>query len=520
MITHALVLAALLLPLQDDPFEIPGEEAEVGLVSTSVDPVEAKVGEVVRVKLSIRVREGWHFYSVTSDPGVSIPASFKLDEGVPAVAAGVLLEPKPKTWNFFGTDYPVHEGEVELSLPVRISGEAKEGKVVLSGRLLGQVCAEVCLNVDIPFRVEIGILPGAVQQGPSEEAKELLEKGFMGFLLACIVGGLISLIMPCVYPLIPITLTFFAKQSDGSKARTTGLAFMYGLGIIVTFTGLGLLLSRVIGAVGARVFAADPWVNLVIAAIFLLLAFALLGMFELKLPGFITNRVGGGAPKQGFFGAFVLGLIFSIVTFTCTIPVAGGLLSLAASGGNAGWALSGMVVYSVTMAFPFLMLGVFPGLLQAIPRSGGWLETVKVGAGFLELALVFYYLAKADFGFFGLGGYMSREMVLAVWVGLMVATSAWLLGVWRFNKDPESKGIGFGRATWAFLFGVFGIWLATGLVGNHLGAFETVLPISEKRVQTGTGSGEAAGEFLDYDEALAAAKKESKPVFVDFTGFT
>jgi thiol:disulfide interchange protein DsbD len=145
---------------------------------------------------------------------------------------------------------------------------------------------------------------------------------------------------------------------------------------------------------------------------------------------------------------------------------------------------------------------------------------VKVGAGFLELALVFYYLAKADFGFFGLGGYMSREMVLAVWVGLMVATSAWLLGVWRFNKDPESKGIGFGRATWAFLFGVFGIWLATGLVGNHLGAFETVLPISEKRVQTGTGSGEAAGEFLDYDEALAAAKKESKPVFVDFTGFT
>lgn len=624
MITHALVLAALLLPLQDDPFGIPGEEAEVELTSTSIEPGEAKVGDVVQVKLGVRVKEGWHYYSCTADPKGTIPAYFELDESVPARPGGVIIEPTPKTWNFFGTDYPVHEGEFVLSLPVVITGDAKEGDIVLSGKLCGQVCEEVCLNVELPFRVSLKVLPGGVEAptllapangittsdstaafdwsdvtgatydlqmddsaefdspeidetgltvsgytpptaladgtcfwrvrakdssgnvgtwnaawtftvnattGPavpeeggkkvqSEEAKELLEKGFLGFLLACVFGGLISLIMPCVYPLIPITLTFFVKQSSGSKARTTGLAFMYGLGIIVTFTGLGFLLSKVIGVVGARVFAADPWVNLVIAAIFLLLGFSLLGMFELKLPGFLTNRVSGGAPKQGGLGAFGLGLIFAIVTFTCTIPVAGGLLSLAASGGNAGWALAGMLVYSITMAFPFLMLGLFPGLLQKIPRSGGWLETVKVGAGFLEIALVFYYLAKADFGFFGLEGYMSREMVLAIWVGLMVATSAWLLGVWRFNNDPESKGIGFGRATWAFLFGVFGIWLATGLVGNHLGAFETVLPISENSGSSRPGGVEKPEEFRDYDEALAAAKKESKPVFVDFTGFT
>ncbi len=540
MITKALVLLALFCTPQEDGFDFPGEGPEVEIVSTSIDPAEAKVGEVVQVKLGILIKEGWHYNSITIDPKKGTPAFFKLDKEVPGRVGGKIIEPKPKEWNFFGNKLPVHEGELELSLPILITGDAKEGDLVLSGILGGQVCKDVCLNVNLPFRTTVKVLPGGVwppkdqgeeatpegqseeakPEGQSEEAKELLEKGFLGFLLACVFGGLISLIMPCVYPLIPITLTFFVKQSGGSKSRSTGLAFMYGLGIIVTFTGLGFLLSKVIGAVGARVFAADPWVNLGIAAIFLLLAFALLGLFELKLPGFVTNRVSGGAPKQGFLGAFGLGLIFAVVTFTCTIPVAGGLLSLAASGGNAAWALAGMLVYSITMAFPFLMLGLFPGLLQTIPRSGGWLQTVKVAAGFLELALVFYYLAKADFGFFGLEGYMSREMVLAIWVGLMLATAAWLLGIWRFSKDPEPKGIGFGRASWAFLFGVFGIWLATGLLGNSLGAFETVLPISSNSGQSQSGGGEETEGYRDYDEALAAAKRESRPVFIDFTGFT
>ena len=556
MILKTLVLLALLAsPQDDDPFGIPGEGLEVELTSTSVEPAEAKIGEVVHVRLGVQVKEGWHYYSLTADPESTIPAFFEIDKGGPAEAAGDLIEPKPKSWDFFGTVYPVHEGSFEISLPVRLTGEAKEGEVTLSGRLGGQVCEEVCLNVDLPFQVVINVLPGgtavpaqiepetpsAEKKPPeqSEEAKELLEKGFLGFLLACVMGGLISLIMPCVYPLIPITLTFFVKQSGGTKARSAGLAFMYGLGIIVTFTGLGFLLSKVIGAVGARVFAGDPWVNLVIAGVFLILAVSLLGMFELKLPGFITNKAAGSSPKQGFAGAFGLGLIFAVVTFTCTIPVAGGLLSLAAGGGSPGWALSGMLVYSITMAFPFILLGLFPELLQKIPRSGGWLQTVKVGAGFLELALVFYYLAKADFGFFGIDGFiMSREMVLAIWVAIMMATTLWLLGMWRFSKDPETKGIGYGRGFWAFLTGVFTFWLATGLAGNHLGGFETVLPISNDlhrpmRVETdlariktlikegGTEQvSDIKEEYLDYDEALKAAKHHSKAVFIDFTGFT
>ena len=556
MILKTLFLLALLAsPQDDDPFGIPDEGAEVQITSIAVEPAEAKIGEVVHVKLGVEVLEGWHYYSLTADPESTIPAFFEIDKGGPAEAAGDLIEPKPKPWDFFGTVYPVHEGSFEISLPVRLTGEAKEGEVTLSGRLGGQVCEEVCLNVDLPFEVVINVLPGgtavpaqiepetpsAEKKPPeqSEEAKELLEKGFLGFLLACVMGGLISLIMPCVYPLIPITLTFFVKQSGGTKARSAGLAFMYGLGIIVTFTGLGFLLSKVIGAVGARVFAGDPWVNLVIAAVFLVLAVSLLGMFELKLPGFITNKAAGSSPKQGFFGAFGLGLIFAVVTFTCTIPVAGGLLSLAAGGGSAGWALSGMLVYSITMAFPFFLLGFFPGLLKKIPQSGGWLQTVKVGAGFLELALVFYYLAKADFGFFGIDGFlMSREMVLAIWVAIMMATALWLLGIWRFNKDPEVKGIGYGRGFWAFLTGVFTFWLATGLAGNHLGGFETVLPISNDlhrpmRVETdlariktlikegGTEQvSDIKEEYLDYDEALKAAKHHSKAVFIDFTGFT
>lgn len=331
-----------------------------------------------------------------------------------------------------------------------------------------------------------------------------LKSGLWVFLGICVLGGAISLLMPCVYPLIPVTLTFFIKQSGGSRGKTSALALLYGLGIILTFTGLGFGLSIVMGAAGAQTFAANPWVNIVIAVVFFVMALSLLGWFELRLPGFISDRA-SGAPKQGLLGAFGLGLIFAVVTFTCTIPIAAILMGMAATGAKS-WALLGMLTYSVTMAAPFLVLALFPQLLQKIPRSGGWLQTLKVGTGFLELALAFYYFAKSDFSWGW--GLMSRDLNLAIWIAILLAGATWLFGIWRFPHDDKVEHVGYGRALWAIVFSIFAFFLLAGLSGRALGGFDAILPR------------EPGKEYTSLEAGLEAAKKEKKLVFLEFTGFS
>lgn len=389
----------------------------------------------------------------------------------------------------------VKGGRIEIDVLVR---DAKAGKQPVAGVL--RVKLEDGRTAQEKFTGELEIL--AKRQASGDDP---LAKGLWFFLGLCVAGGAISLLMPCVYPLIPITLTFFIKQSGGSRGKTSGLAFMYGLGIIVTFTGLGFLLSIVLGAAGAQTFAANPWVNLVIGVLFVVLALSLLGWFELKLPGFITDSVAGGAPKQGFLGAFGLGLIFAVVTFTCTIPIAATLMAMAAQG-KSGWALGGMFTYSLTMAAPFLVLAIFPGIVQKIPRSGGWLLTMKITTGFLELALAVYYLAKSDFSWgFGL---ISRDLNLAIWIAVLLAASSWLLGLWRFPKDDKTEHVGYARALWAIAFATLAFVFVAGLGGKKLGGLEAILPREKGK------------EYASLEDGLAAAKKEKKLVFLEFTGFS
>ena len=334
------------------------------------------------------------------------------------------------------------------------------------------------------------------------------------------IGGLISLVMPCVYPLIPITITYFVKQAGVSKGTGLLLSGAYAVGIVATFTGLGFLLTLSLGAQGAQKFASNPWVNLTMAGMFMLFALSLLGLFEIQLPAALTGRLTGSGPKSGVFGAFVLGLLFSVVSFTCTIPIAATILGVAASAEHRLAGFLAMLVYSGTMAVPFLLLGFFPSMVKELPKSGGWLHVVKVSAGFFEIALAAAYIWKADFVWSW--GFFDRGLVLSVWVAVCFVTSLYLLGLFHMKGDGESREIGFSRVASALLFGILAFFLIGGLLGRPVGVFNVVLPPEEKSAVGSRGGPTAPGSkvYEDLAEAEAAARKENKPVFAEFTGYT
>jgi thiol:disulfide interchange protein DsbD len=282
---------------------------------------------------------------------------------------------------------------------------------------------------------------------------------------------------------------------------------------------VGFLFTVLLGADGPRIFAANKWVNLAIAGLFFYFAFSLFGLYEIKLPSFVTSAASGSSPRQGVGGAFVLGLAFAVVTFTCVIPIAAAVLTVA-SGGDKFAGTIAMLAYSITMALPFIVIGVFPGLVASVPRGGSWMNTVKIVAGFLEIALAAQYLGNADliFGW----GFVTRTTLLTTWIAVCVMCTLYLLGVFRMKDDIADAPVGVGKAMTAMLFVALSIYLARGFVGGNLGVFETVL-----LPDTGGTSSSAFGKPTMHEpdastlkEALAKAKKADKPVFIEFTGVT
>lgn len=524
------------------------------------------------VTFEIEIPPNWHIYPATIDQELGTKTTFQF-EG--AEIAGRIEEPEPKEHREPGLEYKYLDETVRFRIPIRY----RPGADRVTGHVTYQICdPNMCLDGKTPFTFPVpeGALAGPVTTTsgaavpattpppagaktgepkkpappPGSDEEDLSQKGLGAFLAVCVLGGLISLVMPCVYPLIPVTVTFFVKQSAaGDRARALALASMYGLGIILTFTLLGFLLSRLFGESGAQEFAGNPWVNLALTVIFFYLTLALFGAVPMELPQFVTGRVAGAAPRQGYGGAFVLGLIFSVVSFTCVIPIAASLLAVAATG-NPAWALLGMFVYSATMAAPFLLFGLFPDLLKRMPKSGGWLHTVKIPAAFLELALCTYYLTRADFGFGW--GLVSRDAALAVWIATSSFAALYLFGMWRHPEDEPEQKVGVVRAFCGLAFGALALYLVVGLTGRHLGAFEFLLPddpyvqryqklvhLTESpsfrkllhMAEAWDGRGGAAparpidagfrdlDEYEDFEEALRAGRFWGKPLFVDFTGF-
>jgi thiol:disulfide interchange protein len=325
------------------------------------------------------------------------------------------------------------------------------------------------------------------------------------YLWLAVTAGAVSLLTPCVFPMIPITVSYFTNQATADRPKAVRSAFLFAAAIIASFTTLGLLLAAVFGATGVQRFAASPVVNIALAMLFVAFALNLFGFFEIALPSRLLTALDGAARSQE--SAMLMGLTFALTSFTCTAPFVGTVLVTAAGGAWREPAL-GMLAYSTVFALPFFVLALLPHWAVRLPRSGRWLVSVKVVMGFLELAAALKFLSNADLVWHW--GIFTRDVVLALWISLAGLTAAYLIA-----SGPGTIGKVVGAAA---AIGV-GVWLATGLTGNGLGELDSFLPPSSR---AGRDAYNASLDWHvnDLSAALVVAKRDAKPVFIDFTGYT
>jgi thiol:disulfide interchange protein len=365
---------------------------------------------------------------------------------------------------------------------------------------------------------------GTLQAGPVPPTESLL-----AFIWLAMGMGALSLLTPCVFPMIPITVSYFTKRRAKSQGEAVRNALIYSLGIILTFTGLGLALALVFGAGGVNQLAANPWINLLITFIFLGFAFSLFGAYFIQVPSGLMNRLNnltGRAESSEVLGTLLMGLTFTLTSFTCTAPFVGTLLVMA-SQGNWKWPVTGMLAFSTVFAVPFFVFALAPQLLSQLPKSGGWLNSVKVVMGFLEIAAAMKFLSNADL--IWRWDVFTRQVVLAVWVATGVLIVLYLLGKFQMAHDVPVASISALRAVFAIVFLSVSVWLTTGLFGRSLGEIESFLPPTDANQTTTTAQANTSGVskpaemtwiLNNYSAALAQAKQQNKPIFIDFTGYT
>jgi thiol:disulfide interchange protein DsbD len=339
-----------------------------------------------------------------------------------------------------------------------------------------------------------------------------------GFLWLAVTTGLLSLLTPCVFPMVPVTIAYFSS-ADHRRASGVRGAVLFGIGIISTFTVLGLLLAALFGAAGLNRFAADPWVNVALAVLFLVFAANLFDWFELRLPWRLltaADRAGREAQQGNSLGALVMGATFTLTSVTCTAPFVGTLLVLASQG---TWVtpIVGMIVYSTAFALPFVLLALAPRFLSRLPRSGEWIRTLRVLIGLLEVGAAIKFISNADLVLHW--GVFTRSVVLLIWTALALAGLAYLLvGV---GEAARRRELAVGRLVSAAVVLAMAAWLASGIGGRPLRQVEAFLP-PRIAVPMVASAGQIAADWVlnDYDAALRTARQSGKLVFVDFTGYT
>lgn len=507
-------------------------------------PADIRAGEGGELVVKATIQPGWHIYSLTEIKGGPVPTAIELEDNGPLTGVGDAVQPAvpPVLDPGFGRKVERFEHAVSFGVPVAVNADLK-GPQTAKLKIKYQVCnAKSCmppttLVIPIAFtpaagppRVDhtdaIGAIPpqdptsgltgGSLSNSPGPEASgtdattnqidSAQQKGLLPFVALCFGGGLLALLTPCVFPMIPITVSYFTKRQE--KGRSTGIrdATAYCLGIISAFTGLGLIMTAIFGAGGLQKLATSPIVNLAFAILFIILAANLLGLFEIVLPYQLTAKFDSGRQRGGFLGPLLMGMGFTLTTFTCTSAFVGTLLARAALGGKLYPAL-GMLAFSTAFAMPFFLLALFPQYLARLPKSGSWLAAVKAYMGFIELAAAVKFLSNADL-VWNSDVILTRGRFLGIWAVIMAAAGLYLLGALPLKGHDRTR-IGWPRRT----FGVLNI--AVGLLflisippGHSLQGLEAFLPP------------EKSNWLQDYDKALAQAQQEHKPVFINFTGVT
>lgn len=508
-------------------------------LSAKIDS-NARSGEVVKVVITAEMNSEWKIYALR-DQGegpiatrVTILGDIIKDSGLVEEA-----EPIEKYDDGFLTVTKTHQGGAVFTAPILLNEDISPGDYNLEVVVLFQVCNEsLCyppkeefLTVPITIesgdprkdRLDIVLLSNVFDKSGNLNLEAAIDQGFFSFVLLAISMGFLALLTPCVFPMIPITVSFFTQQGESAQGKPLKNAIIYTLGIIATFSILGFILALTLGASGANQLASNPWVNLFIAGLFIYFALSLFGMYEIEVPAKLRQFSLKQEGRGGVIGTLFMAFTFTLTSFTCTVQFVG-LLLVAASQGQWFWPMIGMIVFSAAFAFPFFFLALFPQYLAKMPKSGGWLNAVKVVMGFLELAAAFKFLSNTDlvWGW----GFFSHNAVLAVWAVLMLLVGFYLLGKIQLPHDSPLVSVSVPRLMFSAAFLTFGLYLTSGLFGQRIhGIIYAYLP---PVVQGDTGAVSTNGNsmveefkwYRDLDEGLMVAKETGKPVFIDFTGYT
>lgn len=549
-------------------FVLSGIFAQENPVSWNFKTVKVN-DSIAELQFQASIKENWHLYAQSHNNGMEMPLEFTFTDSKSYKRIGKVNEPKPIVHHdpvFDDTSrYFVKSVTFKQKIQIRQNED-----FVIKGKLAGQCCIEGrCVAIDQKFNFDVKGFNHAVSsdaapaeeeetdEGEAETGENLTptdtivpvegfssgapveEESLLSFFIMAFLGGLVGLLMPCVFPMIPMTVSYFMKQ--GNKAKF--YALIYGLSIVVIYVLFGIVLSLIFGPDFANILSTHWIPNLLFAVIFIIFALSFFGYFEITLPSSWVNKSAKMENSGGIIGIFFMALTLVLVSFSCTLPIAGAV-ALNSVGGSLLKPIIGMLGFSLGIAIPFTLFAFFPGMLKKMPKSGGWMNTLKVVLAFIELAFALKFINVPDQTYHW--GILDREVYLAIWIVLFALLGFYLLGKIKFPYDddmPVQKSPV--RFAVAILDLAFVVYMIPGMFGAPLKAISGWLPpmttqdfdINQVvRQEAGAVSGNTVSlseaamyadqldlphgikGYFDYDQALRIAKEQNKPVFIDFTG--
>ena len=513
------------------------------------------------------IENDWHLYSQFTPDGGPLPLEiiFKNQKGNFNLV-GKAKESKTRTAynDIFEVNETFFEKKAQIQQEIAITNtKLTEIKVDFNF----QVCKDVCINVEKNFTIKVPaailvatakttdftpidsakITPAvsniaadekqvaAPQSVSTIDPKPATKRGLWSIFFIAFLSGFAALLTPCVFPMIPMTVSFFTKQSK-TKAKGIRNAIIYGIAIIFIYVVLGFLVTWIFGADALNALSTNVWFNIIFFVLLVVFASSFLGAFEIMLPNSWANKVDNQADKGGIIGILFMALALAIVSFSCTGPIVGTLLVEAASKGGIA-PIIGMFGFSLALALPFMLFAMFPGWLNSLPKSGGWLNTVKVVLGFLELALAFKFLSNADLVL--QLHFLEREVFLVIWIAIFGTLAFYLFGKITLPHDSPINHISVGRLYLGLVVLAFTAYLIPGIWGAPLkiiSGFPPPMTYSESPYGVGSSKGgsNASAQILpegahlgphdlvafeDYEKGLAYAKSVNKAILLDFTGY-
>jgi len=514
--------------------------------------------DAIDLIFTAKIDDGFHLYSLDIPENGPLPTEFTFNTSDAYKASAKVYETsegKIKYDEIFEMDIKSFENEAVFVQPLEITAKMP---VTISGEIAYMVCNDVgCVALYHDFELVFDgntISPVDAQQTatksePAKQAKADITGGnasLWGFFFLAFLGGLAAILTPCVFPMIPMTVSFFMKDKDEDKLKGKLQAIVYGLAIIAIYTLIGSILAVVAGPDIANWLSTHWLPNILFFLIFVIFAASFFGMFEITLPHWLVNKSDAKADKGGFVGAIFMALTLVLVSFSCTGPIVGTIL-VESAGGQVLKPIIGMFGFSLAFALPFTLFAFFPSWLSNLPKSGGWLNSVKVVLGFLELALGLKFLSIADQTYHW--GLLDREIYLAFWIVIFFLMGLYLLGKIKFAHDSDVPYLGVPRLMFAIITFSFVVYLIPGMFGAPLKALSGYIPpmhthdfdLNTIIRNNSSGGGSTAlltdhemcetpkyheklhlphglQGYFDYEQGLACAKALDKPIFIDFTG--